>query len=170
MPTSFSRNVTLFWRQRSRRERVLLALMTLLLAAVAAMQLVWQPLLATERRLEQSVQVRQAQLLWLQSLAREASGLRERSPQPVLAAAELLPLLRQGAADAGLALDQATLVAEGEHGVALQGKVAFDDWLRCAAILSERYHLRLTTFHVEADAVPGRVTLRAVFVHGGAAA
>ncbi|WP_028537149.1 type II secretion system protein GspM [Paludibacterium yongneupense] len=170
MRTSLKQAARLFWLQRSRRERGLLTVMAVLLAVAGFCNLVWVPLSATERRLDESVRMRQAQVVWLQSLTREAASLREQPLRPPLAASELMALLRQGAIDAGLALDRTTLLPEGEHGVVLQGKVVFDDWLRCAAILSERYHLRLTAFHVESDAAPGQVSVRAVFVHGGAEA
>ncbi|MCD5362944.1 MULTISPECIES: type II secretion system protein GspM [Chromobacterium] len=159
-----------YWRQRSRREQGLLAAMALVLGVGLLYAAVWEPAAKSVERNRAAVGRLQAELSYVGSLAREAEQLKRQPAQAALPAKELMPVIRQVAQSQGLNEAGWRLSPEGESGVALEGVLAFDAWVKLAGVLAAQHQVRVLSVQTEAQPMPGQVHIKALFGHAGGGA
>lgn len=93
-----------YWRQLQARERRLIGIALMVLAAVMAWTLVWEPLSDARRAAVEQLAAQRALTDWLDRVAPEVRRLRgEREPERTLAGQSTLAVIDQGARAAGLA-------------------------------------------------------------------
>ncbi|MBS3745142.1 MAG: type II secretion system protein M [Wenzhouxiangellaceae bacterium] len=93
-----------YWRRLQPRERGLIGVAALVVAAVLAWTLVWEPLQEARESLADRIAAQRALLDWLDRVAPEVDRLRERhGAQPSLEGGSTLSVIDQGARAAGLA-------------------------------------------------------------------
>ncbi|MEN7429937.1 type II secretion system protein M [Chromobacterium sp. TRC.1.1.SA] len=159
-----------YWSQRSPREQRLLAAMAAVLGATLLYLAVWEPASSSLQRNRTSVARLQAELGAVNALADEAAKLKRQPAQSPLPAKELIPLLQQTAKSQGLSVAGLQFNADGDSGVAMEGVVGFDDWVRFVGILAAQQQVRVVNVKAEAQPVPGQVKIKALLAHAGAAA
>ncbi|WP_434633054.1 type II secretion system protein GspM [Chromobacterium sp. CV08] len=168
--TAYKQQFLEYWGQRSRREQRLLAAMAAVLGVALLYLAVWEPANSSLLRNRSAVARLQAELGMVKALAAEADKLKRQPAQTPLPAKELIPLLQQTAKGQGLSVAALQFNADGESGVAMEGVVGFDDWVRFAGALSQQQQVRVVNVKAEAQPVPGQVKIKALLVHAGAAA
>lgn len=159
-----------YWRQRSRREQGLLLAMAVVLGVGVLYAGVWEPAGKSVERNRAAVARLQAELSHVQSLAREAEQLKRQPAQAALPAKELLPVIRQVAQSQGLSEAGWHLSPEGESGVAMEGTMAFDAWVKLAGVLAAQHQVRVLSVRAEAQPMPGQVHIKALLAHAGGGA
>jgi len=154
------------WRTGlSRRERVLLLAMALLMAAAAALEGAWLPLNAAlaQRRAQMAQLENDA---WrMQAMHDELQQLQRRAPLPAAAGSLLAQQLHLAAREQGVSLQGWMLTPE-PRALAVQGVVDFDQWLGLLARLQNQYAISARQMRLQADAVAGRVRVQARLARG----
>ncbi len=93
-----------YWRRLQSRERGLIGVAALVVAAVLVWTLVWEPLQEARESLAERIAGQRALLDWLDRVAPEVDRLREsRQSQPSLEGGSTLSVIDRGARAAGLA-------------------------------------------------------------------
>lgn len=162
----FAGRLTEAWQRRSRRERYLVALLLLVLLVPVAIVRIWLPLMAAQERQRLALGCAEAQQRQLVQTVRALQTLRQRTPRPLPAVAEIEAALRQAAALHRLPLDDWQFSAD-VAGLAFAGSGTFDLWLQVLAELQSRLPVELLSLQVESDMVAGRVRLTGVLGQQG---
>lgn len=157
--------LTEWWRSRAPRERMVLATLAALLAALLY---AWWVHTATDARARLGVRVAEmrAQAARLDRQAQEIHGLR--AAPPAAASSTDLRALVQAQVDAdGLAGALTRIdVVDVAHVQVAFGAVRFSGWLDWVARLQAQ-HVRLDTVRIEALSTPGLVSVSATFERPG---
>jgi general secretion pathway protein M len=157
-------NTTLrtLWQSRAPRERVVIAVLAVLVGVALYVWLVHSADQA-HTRLRASVPALRAQAARLDQQAAELERLRS-APSPSASTTDLRTLVQARAGAAGLsgALGQINVVDDNQV-VAVFGAVAFADWLNWVASLKSQ-QVRLDACRVEALSTPGMVSVTATLV------
>ena len=154
------------WESRSPRDRVLIAILA---AVVAAMLYLWLAQSAQRARtqLDASLSVLRAQSIRLDLDATELERVRA-MPLPPAAQTDLRTLIQSRAEAAGLARALIRIDAADANQVQVVfGAVAFAEWLAWAASLQAE-RIRLDTGRIEALSTPGMVGITATFTRAKA--
>lgn len=150
-----------FWESRSPRDRVIIAILAAVIAAVLYLWLA-QSAYRARAQLDVSVITLRAQAARLNLDATELERVRA-IPAPAAAQTDLRTLVQARAAAAGLARALLRIDAPDAHQVQVVfGAVAFAEWLAWAASLQGE-HIRLDTARIEALSTPGMVGVTATF-------
>ncbi len=150
------------WESRSPRDRVLIAILAAVVAAVLYLWLV-QSAQRARTQLDASLSVLRAQAIRLDQDATELARVRA-MPVPAAAQTDLRTLIQSRAEAAGLARALVRIDATDANQVQVVfGAVAFADWLAwVAGLQAER--IRLDTGRVEALTTAGMVGVTATFI------
>jgi len=154
------------WESRSPRDRVLIAILA---AVVAAMLYLWLAQSAQRARtqLDASLSVLRAQSIRLDLDATELERVRA-MPLPPAAQTDLRTLIQSRAEAAGLARALIRIDAADANQVQVVfGAVAFAEWLAWVASLQAE-RIRLDTGRIEALSTPGMVGITATFTRAKA--
>ena len=149
------------WESRSPRDRLLIAILA---AVVAALLLLWlmQSAQRARTQLGASLSVLRAQAIGLDLDATELARVRA-MPVPAAAQTDLRTLIQTRADSAGLARALVRIDAPEPNQVQVVfGSVAFADWLAWVASLQAE-RIRLDTGRIEALSTPGMVGVTATF-------
>ena len=150
------------WESRSPRDRVLIAVLA---ALVAALLYLWLAQSAQRARtqLGASLSVLRAQAIRLEADANELARVRA-MPLPPAAQTDLRPLIQARVEAAGLARALIRIDAPDANQVhVVFGAVSFADWLAwIASLQAER--IRLDTSRIEALSTPGMVGVTATLI------
>ena len=157
-------NATLrtLWQARAPRERLVIAVLAVLVGVALYVWLV-QSAYQAHTRLRASVPALRAQAARLDQQAAELERLRT-APPPSASTTDLRTLVQAQAGAAGLsgALGQINAVDDNQV-VVVFGAVAFADWLNWVASLKSQ-QVRLDACRVEALSAPGLVSVTATLV------
>ena len=150
------------WESRSPRDRVLIAILAAVVAAVLYLWLV-QSAQRARTQLDASLSVLRAQAIRLDQDATELERVRA-MPVPAAAQTDLRTLIQARAEAAGLARALVRIDAADANQVQVVfGAVAFADWLAwVAGLQAER--IRMDTGRIEALSTAGMVGVTATFV------
>jgi general secretion pathway protein M len=149
------------WESRSPRDRVLIAILAALVAAVLYLW-VAQSAQRARTQLGASLSVLRAQAIRLDLDATELERVRA-MPVPPAAQTDLRTLIQARADAAGLTRALVRIDAPDANQVQLAfGAVAFADWLAWVASLQAE-HIRLDAGRIEALSTPGMVGVTATF-------
>lgn len=150
------------WESRSPRDRVLIAILAAVVAAVLYLYLV-QSAQRARTQLDASLSVLRAQAIRLDQDATELERVRA-MPVPAAAQTDLRTLIQARAEAAGLARALVRIDAADANQVQVVfGAVAFSDWLAwVAGLQAER--IRMDTGRIEALSTAGMVGVTATFV------
>jgi len=149
------------WESRSPRDRLLIAI---LFAVVAALLLLWlmQSAQRARTQLGASLSVLRAQAIGLDLDAAELTRVRA-MPVPAAAQTDLRTLIQARADAAGLARALVRIdVPEPNQVQVVFGAVAFADWLAWVTSLQAE-RIRLDTGRIEALSTPGMIGVTATF-------
>ena len=149
------------WESRSPRDRVLIAILAAVMAAVLCLWLM-QSAQRARTQLGASLSVLRAQAIRLDLDATELERVRA-MPVPPAAQTDLRTLIQARADAAGLTRALVRIDAPDANQVQLAfGAVAFADWLAWVASLQAE-HIRLDAGRIEALSTPGMVGVTATF-------
>lgn len=150
------------WESRSPRDRVLIAILAAVVAAVLYLWLV-QSAQRARTQLDASLSVLRAQAIRLDQDATELERVRA-MPVPAAAQTDLRTLIQARAEAAGLARALVRIdAADANQAQVVFGAVAFADWLAwVAGLQAER--IRLDTGRIEALSTAGMVGVTATFI------
>lgn len=150
------------WESRSPRDRVLIAILAAVVAAVLYLWLV-QSAQRARTQLDASLSVLRAQAIRLDQDATELERVRA-MPVPAAAQTDLRTLIQARAETAGLARALVRIDAtDANQAQVVFGAVAFADWLAwVAGLQAER--IRLDTGRIEALSTAGMVGVTATFI------
>ena len=149
------------WESRSPRDRVLIAILAAVVAAVLCLWLA-QSAQRARTQLGASLSVLRAQAIRLDLDATELGRVRA-MPVPPAGQTDLRTLVQARTEAAGLARALVRIDAPDANQVQLAfGAVAFADWLALVASLQAE-HIRLDTGRIEALSTPGMVGVTATF-------
>lgn len=149
------------WESRSPRDRVLIAILAVVVAAVLCLWLA-QSAQSARTQLGASLSVLRAQAIRLDLDATELARVRA-MPVPPAAQTDLRTLIQARAGAAGLARALVRIDAPDANQVQVVfGAVAFAEWLAWVASLQAE-RIRLDTGRIEALSTPGMVGVTATF-------
>ncbi len=154
------------WQSRSPRDRLLIAILAAVVAAVLYLWLV-QSAQRARTQLDASLSVLRAQAIRLDQDATELERVRA-MPVPAAAQTDLRTLIQARAEAAGLARALVRIDAADANQVQVVfGAVAFAEWLAWVASLQAE-RIRLDTGRIEALSTPGMVGVTATFTRAKA--
>ena len=154
------------WQSRSPRDRLLIAILAAVVAAVLYLWLV-QSAQRARAQLDASLSVLRAQAIRLDQDATELERVRA-MPVPAAAQTDLRTLIQARAEAAGLARALVRIDAADANQVQVVfGAVAFAEWLAWVASLQAE-RIRLDTGRIEALSTPGMVGVTATFTRAKA--
>ncbi len=149
------------WESRSPRDRVLIAILAAVMAAVLYLWLA-QSAQRARAQLNASLSVLRAQSIRLDLDATELERVRA-MPVPPAAQTDLRTLIQSRAEAAGLARALVRIyAADANQAQVVFGAVAFAEWLAWVASLQAE-RIRLDTGRIEALSTPGMVGITATF-------
>jgi len=153
------------WRERSLRERAVLAALAALVLALLGYALLWQPAMDNVERLQQELPLMRSEWARMQAMAAELAASRSRTATVVPAGADLQAALQQSLQEMGLSAQKLTARPDGR--ITLEWHDApfsrMADWLDQAR---QKWRVRVVEGHVERTAHPGDVNARLV-LRGG---
>lgn len=150
------------WQSRAPRERVVIAVLTVL-AGLASYAWLVQSADRAHTRLRASVPALRAQAALLELQAAELARLRA-APPPSVSQTDLRTLVQAQAGATGLSRALVRIDApDANQVVVVFGAVAFADWLNWVASLKPQ-QVRLDACRVEALSTPGLVSVTATLV------
>jgi general secretion pathway protein M len=154
------------WESRSPRDRVLIAILAAVVAAVLCLWLM-QSAQRARTQLGASLSVLRAQAIRLDLDAAELERVRA-MPAPPAAQTDLRTLVQARAESAGLARALVRIDAPDANQVQVVfGAVAFAEWIAWVASLQAE-RIRLDTSRIEALSTPGMVSATATFTRAKA--
>lgn len=164
--------MTPWWRARTLRERLVLAVGVVLLAGMLLHVLWWQPLSRETAALRDAVERLERDLEWMEHAAAQIRTAAVRSGLPAPAAqtaGSLVTVVDQAARGAGLGRALMQLDPQGADKVRIRLEgAAFDVLLAWVATLEQEAGIRVESATVEPASGPGSVDVRMVLVGGGA--
>ena len=153
------------WRERSLRERAVLAALAALVLALLGYALLWQPATDNVGRLQQELPLMRSEWARMQAMAAELAASRSRTATVVPTGADLQAALQQSLQEMGLSAQKLTARADGR--ITLEWHDApfsrMADWLDQAR---QKWRVRVVEGHVERTPHPGDVNARLV-LRGG---
>jgi general secretion pathway protein M len=159
-----------FWRERSARERALLAGGAAAVVIVALYLFLWQPGLAATRRLSAALPKLRAQVELMRAEQAEIAVLRK-SAGDALKGGDLRASLEASIARAAFAKSvQRVEATSAERATVVVVSASFDDWLRWVAAAQRESGARLERCSIAALPEPGMVRADAIFVSVAATA
>jgi general secretion pathway protein M len=154
-----------FWRERTLRERVVLAALAALMLLLTGYGLLWQPAADNIVRLQQELPQMRSELAHMQAMAAELAASRSRTAAPVPMGAELQATLQQSLQEMGLSGQKLATRPDGR--ITLEWHDApfsrMADWLDQAR---QKWRVRVVEGHVERTLHPGDVNAHLV-LRGG---
>ena len=153
------------WQSRAPRERVVIAVLAVIIVATLYVALVYSASRARPQ-LRASVLSLRSDAARLEQQAVEIERLRA-VPAPAASQTDLRALIQAQAGSAGLASALVRIDApEANRVQVVFGAVSFPDWLNWVATLNSQ-HIRLEICRIEALSKPGLVSATATFVRAG---
>ena len=153
------------WRERSLRERAVLAALAALVLALLGYALLWQPAMDNVERLQQELPLMRSEWARMQAMAAELAASRSRTATVVPTGADLQAALQQSLQEMGLSAQKLTARPDGR--ITLEWHDApfsrMADWLDQAR---QKWRVRVVEGHVERTLHPGDVNARLV-LRGG---
>jgi len=153
------------WRERSLRERAVLAALAALVLVLLGYALLWQPATDNVGRLQQELPLMRSEWARMQAMAAELAASRSRTATVVPTGADLQAALQQSLQEMGLSAQK--LVARPDGRITLEWHDApfsrMADWLDQAR---QKWRVRVVEGHVERTLHPGDVNARLV-LRGG---
>ncbi len=153
------------WRERTLRERAVLAVLAALLLALMGYGLLWQPAAENIVRLQQELPQMRSELARMQAMAAELAASKSRTAVAVPVGAELQAALQQSLQDMGLSGQKLATRPDGR--ITLEWHDApfsrMADWLDLAR---RKWRVRLVEGHMERTLHPGDVNAHLV-LRGG---
>ncbi len=153
-----------FWRERSARERAMLAGAAAAVVLVALYLFLWQPGLAASRRLSAALPKLRAQVELMRAQQAEIAVLRK-SAGDALKGGDLRASLEASLARAAFAKSVRPIeAASAERATVAVSSASFDDWLRWVDAAQRESGARLERCTIAALQEPGMVRADATFV------
>ncbi len=153
------------WRERTLRERAVLAALAALLLVLLGYGLLWQPASNNIGQLQQELPLLRSELARMQAMAGELAASRSRTAVAVPVGADLQAALQQSLQEMGLSGQKLATRTDGR--ITLEWHDApfsrMADWLDQAR---QKWRVRMVEGHVERTTHPGDVNARLV-LRGG---
>lgn len=153
------------WLERTQRERMVLAVLAVLVLVFLGYALLWQPAADNIGRLQQELPQMRSELARMQAMAAELAASRSRTAAVVPTGADLQVALQQSLQETGLSAQKLALRPDGR--ITLEWHDApfsrMADWLDQAR---QKWRVRVVEGHVERTMHPGDVNARLV-LRGG---
>jgi general secretion pathway protein M len=153
------------WRERTLRERAVLAVLAALLLALMGYGVLWQPAADNSARLQRELPQMRSELARMQAMAAELAASKRSTPVAVPVGADLQAALQQSLQEMGLSGQKLATRPDGR--ITLEWHDApfsrMADWLDQAR---QKWRVRVVEGHVERTLHPGDVNARLV-LRGG---
>jgi type II secretory pathway component PulM len=156
------------WAQRSRRERAMLSAMALGLALAGFVEGLWLPVQDALQRRRPVVAQLDGEARRMAQMQRELARLASSAPLALRPAQSWMPEVIATAREMDFPLQAWSLMPQGDN-LKMQGLGDFDQWLRFAAGLEQRYAISVRQLQVQAGGESGWVRVDAVLGRGKAA-
>lgn len=154
------------WRERTLRERAVLAILAAVLLALLGYALLWQPASDNIGRLQQELPLMRSEWARMQAMAAEVAASRHRTAAVVPTGADLQAALQQSLQEMGLSAQKLATRPDGR--ITLEWHDApfsrMADWLDQAR---QKWQVRVVEGHVERTLHPGNVSAHLVLRGGG---
>lgn len=153
-----------WWATLSTRERGVVLAGTGLVLVFLVYIFGWQPFQASNRRLEQTVAERRADLAWMRQAAQEVKALNRSSPAGSPPdERSLLTVVDQTVREAGMGAALKRVAPQGDDRLSAQlDSVEFDRLLPWLNALEEQHRIALASLTVDRTDTPGLVNARIV--------